>query len=84
MGSEMCIRDRTSSGADWENDAVVAGLLTSLEAPTVSSNVAEVQLDCDRDILIEEDAFEVESELIEIEEHLNQHYGRLFGRLRRA
>jgi len=76
--------DSTSSGADWENDAVVAGLLTSLEAPTVSSNVAEVQLDCDRDILIEEDAFEVESELIEIEEHLNQHYGRLFGRLRRA
>ncbi|MCH2360207.1 MAG: AAA family ATPase [Pirellulales bacterium] len=76
--------DSTSSGADWENDAIVARLLTPPEAPAVSSNVVKVQLDCDRDILIEEDAFEVESELIEIEEHLNQHYGRLFDRLRRA
>ncbi|MFL2871185.1 MAG: AAA family ATPase [Pirellulaceae bacterium] len=82
--SETVSTDTTSGDASWENDAVVAGLLTPHEASTPFSSVEEEQPDCDRDILIQEDALEIESELIEIEEHLNQHYGRLFDRLRRA
>ena len=82
--SETVSTDMTSGDASWENDAVVAGLLTPHEASTAFSSVEEEQPDCDRDILIQEDALEIESELIEIEEHLNQHYGRLFDRLRRA
>ena len=73
-----------STGHDWENDAVVSGLLQTQIDGVINEAVTDSEDTCDRAMLIAEEASEIESELIEVEERLNQHYGRLFDRLRRA